>query len=119
MGETFHYEHRFKASMEEVFNQIVSWLKNEGAMIIKEKAPVEAEAVHGSLKALAVWKKTAEKRMSFALSEDSEGVKVSLVMEPASKMYDDDVYVWRNKIQTSWGQLANDIWTSIERSEIK
>ena len=119
MGETFHYEHRFKSSKEEVFYRIVSWLKSEGAVITKEKVPDDVEAVHGSLKALAVWKKTAEKRMSFALSEDSEGVKVSLVMEPASKMYDDDVYVWRNKIQTSWGQLANDIWTSIERSQIE
>jgi hypothetical protein len=86
-------------------------------MITKEKAPKEVEAIHGSLKTLEVWKKTAEKKVSFTLDEDGEGVKVSLVMEPASKMYDDDVYVWRNKIQTSWGQLANDIWAIIERSE--
>ena len=117
MGETFQYSHNFKASKEVVFNKIISWLKSEGAQIIMEKVPERIEAIQGSMKALKVWNKTAEKRMSFSLSEDSEGVIVALVMEPASKMYEDDVYAWRNKIQMSWGQLANDIWASVETVE--
>lgn len=117
MGETFQYNHKFKASKEEVFQQVISWLKKEGAQIIMEKVPDKVEAIQGSMKALKVWNKTAEKRMSFALSEDSEGVSVVLVMEPASKMFEDDVYAWRSKIQMAWGQLADDIWASVERSK--
>jgi hypothetical protein len=116
MGEKFTYSHKFKASKEEVFQQISSWLKKEGAQITMDKRPDKVEAIQGSMKALKVWNVTAEKRISFTLSEDSEGVNVVLVMEPASKMFEDDVYAWRNKIQTAWGQLANDIWTSVDQS---
>jgi hypothetical protein len=70
------------------------------------------------MKALKVWNITAEKKMSFTLSQDNEGVNVILVMEPASKMFEDDVYAWRNKIQTAWGQLANDVWANIEQSKV-
>ncbi len=117
MGETFHYSHKIKASREEVFQQIISWLKKEGAQVTREKALDKVEAIQGSMKPLKVWNIATEKRMSFALSEDVEGVNVSLVMEPASKMYEDDVIAWKSKIQTTWGQLADDIWAYIEQSK--
>jgi len=116
MAETFHYEHKFKSGKAEVFQEIISWLKKEGAQIMMEKASEKVEAMHGSMKALKVWNITAEKSMSFILSEDAEGVKVSLTMEPASKMFEDDTYAWRDKIQKAWEQLANDLWASIGQS---
>ena len=119
MGETFHYNHKFKASKAEVFQHIITWLKMEGAQITMEKVPDKVEAIQGSMKALKVWNRTAEKRMSFTLSEDIEGVNVVLVMEPASKLFEDDVYAWRSKIQMAWGQLADDIWASVEQSKVE
>jgi hypothetical protein len=115
MGDTFHYDHKFKMGKEDVFQRIVSWLRKDGAQITTQKVPEKVEAMHGSMKALKVWNINAEKRMSFTIVEDADGVNVTLVMEPASKMFEDDVYAWRNKIQTAWGQMANDIWASIEQ----
>lgn len=117
MGETYRYVHDFKArKAEEVFDQLVSWLKGEGAKVTISQRPRQLEAIHGSLKALEVWKKTAEKKMSFTLGQADEVVNVILTMEPASKLYGNDVYVWRDKIQATWGQLAEEIWARVERS---
>ena len=115
MGETFHYSRKIKGGREEAFQQIISWLKKEGAQITREKAPEKVEAIQGSMKPLKVWNVGTEKRMSFTLGEDADGVNISLVMEPASKMYEDDVLVWKNKIQTGWGQLADDLWAYLEQ----
>jgi hypothetical protein len=118
VGDKFNYSHDFKGMQAiEVFDGIIAWLKAEEAKIDRLHKPTEIEAYHGSLKALMVWKKNAEKTMSFRISEAEGAVHVDLSMTPASKAFGDDVYAWQKKIKTVWGQLADDLWTRLEESK--
>ncbi|MDD1769946.1 MAG: hypothetical protein LUO79_02560 [Methanomassiliicoccales archaeon] len=114
-GTTFSYSREIKGlKVTEVFDGIVSWLKEEGATIDRMQRPTEIVALHGSLKALAIWKKNAEKTMAFKLSEAGDAVHVDITMEPASTEFGYDVYGYQRKIQAGWGQLAVELWSRLE-----
>ncbi|MGD1060996.1 MAG: hypothetical protein ABR879_06030 [Methanomassiliicoccales archaeon] len=114
-GVTFSYSRDIKgAQVAEVFDGIVSWLKGEGATVDRMQKPTEISALHGSLTATAIWKKNAEKTMTFKLSEKGDLVHVDLKMAPASTEFGYDVYGYQKKIQSGWGQLAEELWTRLE-----
>lgn len=115
MSDKFSFGRDFKGiDASTLFDGILEWLKAEGAKIEREQKPAQIEALHGNMKAMSVWKKDVEKTMSFKLTEASDAVHVELTMAPVSSAFGYDVYTYQKKIQTNWGQLAEELWTRLE-----
>ena len=115
MSDKFSFGRDFKGiDASTLFDGIVEWLKAEGAKIEREQKPLQIEALHGNMKAMSVWKKDVEKSMSFRLSETNDAVHIELTMSPVSSAFGYDVYTYQKKIQTNWGQLAEELWTRLD-----
>ncbi len=97
-----------------LFEGILAWLKAEGATIERTQKPSQIEALHGNMTAVSVWKKDVEKSMSFRLTEANDSVHVELTMAPVSSAFGYDVYTYQKKIQSNWGQLAEELWKKLD-----
>ena len=114
-GTIFSFSHDLKgAKAEDVFDEIVEWLKEEGATVERMRRPNEIEALHGSLTATAIWKKNAEKTMKIDISGSEENVHIDLAMAPGSTEFGYDVYGYQNKIRSGWGQVAEELWHKLD-----
>ena len=117
MGE-FKFQHVIPGkSKQTVFQGLMRWLEIEDAWITQKDDPNNIEAIHGHVLVLGVASRDAKKTLNFHLSDFEDGVEITLVMIP-SKAYFDEMEGGKSVITNNWGRLADEIWASIEGSQL-